>query len=63
MWTPLRKAPVPFPWTIRTGESFAIKQSSKYLSIIGIASSTVRPKILSSELTDWDFYIDLLVLT
>ena len=59
LWIPERKAPVPLPWTILTGDNFAIKQSSKYLSTIGIASSTVRPSKFISGLTDWDLKEDL----
>ena len=34
---------MPLPCTIRTGESFEIAQSSRYLSITNVASSTFIP--------------------
>ena len=54
-WMPFLNAPVPFPCTMRTVYNFEIRQSSRYLSIIGTASSTVSPITLSSEFTYCDF--------
>ena len=49
MWIACLNFPVPLPWTILAVWSFAKKQSSKNLSTIGKASSTVSPITFISE--------------
>ena len=53
LWIPVRRAPVPLPWTILIEGSPLKTQLSKYLSIEKQASSTFCPITLISDEIDF----------